>query len=437
MTVRRALGVGLLVGVVGWLLIWFQTEPRANFDSLIYHAHALEYAGLDREEADSVSWRIFSRYATDRERTIIADTIGGTWSTPADGRWMDLYQMRPLYPLLVATAYPIVGERAPMAVSAAVTVGFVVMTAVGFGLLFGWRAAAFATVAALLQVNFTHWLVFLTTDGLAMILWAASLVAVAFYARSGHRAWLGVIALAVLALGVTRPTSSLVPMVPALCAAVALIARQAVWRRFAMASVAALIPAISVVSIQALLGYPGLADVLQEIPTRHFALPDIDDPIAYTIALNQWAITDRLLPTLFDQPLLVATLAAGTAGLIVHRSWTAAVFLVAVFVVPVAWIIHPVWFDAGRILAPAWVSLSLGVGLLVEWALVRGQVPVRRVAAWASQPTVVPVAGYRVTDVPLAEPGTRPFPVATGTGRGLGWEPQLLGEMTEVPEVEG
>ncbi|RPH36926.1 MAG: hypothetical protein EHM90_00735, partial [Chloroflexi bacterium] len=166
MTLRRAVPAAVLLGVAGWLLIWFQTDPRANFDSLIYHTHALEYAGLEREEADAVSWRIFARYATDREQAIIADTIGGSWSTPADGRWMDLYEMRPLYPLLVAAAYPFVSERAPMAVSAVVTVGFVMMTAVGFGLLSGWRAAAFAAAAALLQVNFTHWLVFLTTDGL-------------------------------------------------------------------------------------------------------------------------------------------------------------------------------------------------------------------------------------------------------------------------------
>ena len=53
MTLRRALPAALLIGVAGWLLIWFQTEPRANFDSLIYHTHALEYAGLDREEADA------------------------------------------------------------------------------------------------------------------------------------------------------------------------------------------------------------------------------------------------------------------------------------------------------------------------------------------------------------------------------------------------
>jgi hypothetical protein len=442
MTLRRALAAALLIGAAGWLLIWFQTEPRANFDSLIYHTHALEYAGLDREEADVASWRIFSRYATDRERTIVADTIGGTWSTPPDGRWMDLYQMRPLYPLLVAAAYPFLGDRAPMAVSALVTVGFVVMTAVGFGLLFGWRAAAFATVAALLQVNFTHWLVFLTTDGLAMALWAACLLAIACHARSGSRGWVGLIALAVLALGLTRPASSLVPMVPALCAGAALLLRQAVWKRFGAATVAALLPAVGVVWAQAMLGYPGLADVLQEIPTQHFALPDIADPIGYTISLNAWAITDRLLPTLFDQPLLVATLATGAAGLVVHRTWAAAIFMVALLVVPVAWLIHPVWFDAGRILAPAWVSLSLGVALFAEWALVTGRVPVRRAVQWATRPGGAPASAAPLVDVPMARPAGQPIPVvegpAAGTAPGGGWEPRPAPERlrADMPETK-
>jgi hypothetical protein len=191
MTVRRAVGVGLLVGTIGWLLIWFQTEPRANFDSLIYHADAFEYAGMTPEAADAASWTVYERYASDLERTIITDTVGGEWSTPVSDRWMGLYQMRPVYPALVALAHPVLGLRGPMAVSALVTVAFVVITFAGFGLLAGFRVATIATGAALLQVNFTHWLVFLTTDGVAMLLWAASLVAIALYAKSGLWPWRG------------------------------------------------------------------------------------------------------------------------------------------------------------------------------------------------------------------------------------------------------
>ena len=138
----RVVGVALLVGVIGWVVLWFNTEPRSNFDSLIYHTHAFEYDGLSRDEADDLSWEIYIRYADDRERTIMTNTIGGEWSTPEAPRWMGLYEMRPLYPALVAATYPIVNWRAPMVASAVVTVTFFVVTITGFWLLFGarWRS---------------------------------------------------------------------------------------------------------------------------------------------------------------------------------------------------------------------------------------------------------------------------------------------------------
>jgi hypothetical protein len=126
--------------------------------------------------------------------------------------------------------------------------------------------------------------------------------------------------------------------------------------------------------------------VLQEIPTRHFGLPDIPDPIGRTIALNQWAISDRLLPTLLAQPLLLLTVVAGFAGFVVRPAWATAPFLVAALVVPVAWMIHPVWFDAGRILAPAWVSLNLGIALLLDHLLVTQRDRVLRAADRVTQP---------------------------------------------------
>ena len=48
---------------------------------------------------------------------------------------------------------------------------------------------------------------------------------------------------------------------------------------------------------------------------------------------------------------------------------------------PMARIIHPVWYDAGRILAPVWVSLNLGIGLLVEWAAGRFHEPIQGAVA--------------------------------------------------------
>jgi hypothetical protein len=151
---------------------------------------------------------------------------------------------------------------------------------------------------------------------------------------------------------------------------VAVAARQPVWRRFAAATVAAGIPALAVLLLFLALGMPGIVDVLQENPTRHFALPDVPDPVAHWLTQIRWAVPSRLLPTLLADPLLLGLVLTGLAGLVMARSWTVAPFLAALLVIPVAWLIHPIWYDANRILSPAWVSLSVGLAILVKLGLV-------------------------------------------------------------------
>jgi hypothetical protein len=386
MTLRRVASVGVLVGVVGWLILWFNTEPRASYDSLIYHTHGFEYAGLSRDEADAVSWEVYTRYADPREEEIISGTFHERWSTPDAPRWMGLYEMRPLYPALVAAAYPVLTWRAPMAASAFVTIAFFAVTVCGFWLLFGPRVAAFATIAALIQADFTRWLVFLATDGLGMTLWAGCLVATALVAKDGRRRWYLALGLAVLLLALARPTGSLAPLVPAICAGGAALTRDAVWKRFARAAAVAAVPATLVVVVQQQLGYPGLNDVLQEIATQHFSLPDVADPIGYTVALAWWAITERLLPTLLTTPVLLGFVVLGFAGLLVRPTWTKAPFLIGALVVPVAWVIHPLYYDAGRVLAPVWISVNLGIAFAVEWAGIRWRSRIRATAVWATRP---------------------------------------------------
>jgi hypothetical protein len=389
MTARRAVAAALAVGVVGWLLIWFQTDPRANWDSLIYHKHAFEYAGLSATEADAASWEVYARYSDDRQvATILAALDGRAWQAPERDRWMNLYRMRPLYPVLVAAAYPVLGQRAPMAVSLGVTVGFVLVVGLGVGLLFGPRVGVIAVAASLLNPYFRPWIVFLTTDGLAIVLWAAGLVAVARYAQTGRWPWLAGVAAAVLLLSVTRPNGTLAPFVPAICAVAALVARRPVWRRFGAATLAAGIPALGVLLVFTALGMPGIMDVLQENPTRHFTLPDVADPVSHWLNQIRWAVPNRLLPRFLAEPLLLALVLAGLAGLVVARSWAAAPFLAAVAVVPVAWLLHPIYSDANRILSPAWVSLTVGLALLVEVGLVTNRERLLSAMDHATRPAV-------------------------------------------------
>lgn len=386
MTPRRSVAAAALVGAVAWLVLWFAADVRANWDSLMYHKYALEYAGVPEEEAHALSWDLFVRYGSDHDVAIVTGVHGGPWVNPENERWTNLYRMRPAYPVLVAAAYPALGLRAPMAVSALVTVAFTIISFAGFGLLFGYRVSGLATLVALLNGFFTHWLIFLTTDGLAIVLWAGGLVAVARFVQTGRAGWLVAVSVVVLLLGLTRPTSSLAPLVPAACTVVAALLRTPVWRRFALATVAAGIPALGVLAVMHLIGMPSIYDVLQENPTHHFSQPDVVDPVNWLVRQIQWAVPYRLLPTLLGQPILLGAIAAGVAGLAIARSWNVAPFLAAAAIAPIAWLLHPIWSDADRILAPVWVSLNLGIALLISTMLVGQRERVLAAADWISRP---------------------------------------------------
>jgi hypothetical protein len=94
----------------------------------------------------------------------------------------------------------------------------------------------------------------------------------------------------------------------------------------------------------------------------------------------------RLLPTLLTQPVLLAAIVAGLAGLVLARTWIAATFLAAALIAPIAWFLHPIWSDADRILSPAWVSLNLGMAVLAASALIRWRDPILRATVWLTRP---------------------------------------------------
>ena len=132
MSPNRALLLSLVVGAVGWATLWFSTDPRAGWDSLVYHKYAFEYAGLAPDEQDALSWDLFTRYGSTPLVLYVTEALGGeNWSFDVarnQVRFALIYRMRPAYPTMVAAAYPILGTRAPLAVSAFAVVLFVATT---------------------------------------------------------------------------------------------------------------------------------------------------------------------------------------------------------------------------------------------------------------------------------------------------------------------
>jgi hypothetical protein len=389
-SLNRALLLGLVVGAAGWATIWFSTDARAGWDSLVYHKYAFEYAGLPSEQQDALSWDLFARYAAPTIVLYVSETLGGEeWHFevgPNERRWALQYRMRPAYPALVAAAYPLLGTRAPLAVSAFAVVLFVATTFVGLHMLAGLRVAAIATGLAIFNLLFTPWLVALMTDGLAISLWAVTLTTGALWVAQGRAVWLAALGLAVLALCLTRPLGVLSPLVFGLGAVAAGLARAIEWPRFLVATVTAAMPALAVTAFFAATGFPGFLDLLQDLPTVHFSSPDIADPLGWMLNNIRYQLSETLLVGLLARPVVILLVAGSIAGLVLVGRWWTAPFLAALIVVPISYLLHPETSELARTLAPAWVSVHAGLAMLIVFGAIRWRTRVLELAERLTKP---------------------------------------------------
>lgn len=391
-TPNRLVGASLLTGVAVWLMLWLGTSPLAFYDSLVYHKLAFELAGLPPKEQDAASWELFVRYGSaDLVGYVETSLDGEAWSfdlSPGQERWELQYRMRPAYPALVAAAYPVLGTRAPLAISAFAVILFVTTTAVGVCMLAGLRVAVIATGLGIANVLFNPWLVSLLTDGLAISLWAVTLTTGALWFVQRRIVWLAALGLAALALCFTRPIGVLAPAVFLLCAIAAAAARADAWRPFALAAIVAAVPAAAVTLVFALAGFPSVLDLLQDLPTNHFTEPDIADPVGWMVNNAVYHLTTTMPAGLIGRPLVLVAVVGGIAGLVFVGRWWAAPFLAALPLVLMSLLLHPVTSELDRTLAPAWVSLHLGLALLVVVGAIRSRTRVLVVAdRWTTAET--------------------------------------------------
>ena len=387
---NRVLILSIALGALAWVMLWFSTNPRAGWDSLVYHKYAFEYAGLPSGEQDALSWEIYDRYgSTEGVLYVTAALNGEPWNfdlAPERERWGLQYRMRPAYPALVAAAYPLLGARAPMAVSALAVVLFVATTSVGLFMLAGLRVAIIATGLGIFNVLLTGWLVILTPDGLAISLWAVALTAGALWIEQRKVVWLAVVGVAVLALCLTRPIGLLTPAVFGLCALGAGIVRAPEWRLFAAATVIAAVPAVAVSVGFSMAGFPGFWDLMQDLPTGHFATPDVENPLGWILSADLGLLTQTMPVGLLARPLVLGVVVGGVGGLLLSRQWWVAPFLAALPVVVLSFLLHPSASELDRTLAPAWITIHTGLALLVVVGLIRWRPRILAIADRFTQP---------------------------------------------------
>lgn len=368
----------IVLGIAAWAAIWSTTPvPRAAYDTLWYARFAHQYAGASRDEAIDRSWAVFERYGDPERVALVAERTNWPWPgefDPTRQRWYGLYQMRPVMPLVSALAVPWLGVNAPLFASALAVVSVVVITGTVLRPMTGTVAAAAFLGLTIVNPGVSGWLVHLTTDGLGLALWLAVLAFGARFIHDGRLIWLTAFVACAIVLAFTRQTASVLPLTFGLCMLVALAVRAPPWRRIGLLTLAAL-PAIVLFStFTTLAGLPSFSDMLQDYPTRHFGRPDVADPIGNIVRTNARHLP-RMLRTLTSTPLLWIPTLLGLAGFALRPRWWAVPFLCALATVPLLQAVHPFITGASRTLAPMWLSLHLGMGLLVAAVLDRAQLP--------------------------------------------------------------
>jgi hypothetical protein len=368
--IRRA-AVVALIGLAAWLVLWSSVRPRAGYDTLWYSMYTYQYAGASFHESLERSWDLVTTYADPRlvatlHRNADGDWWGG-WNNPTRQRWVGIYKMRPVMPLVGAISFPILGTAAPVTASVLAVVTLTLVAWLALGPLVGWLGTAFFLLLSYANPLFSHWLINMTTDGLGIALFFGALACLARYAESGRGRWLASGMAFALVLAFTRQSGAVLPIVFAVCAAASLLARRGPARRFALAAVASAVPLILFAGYAAAAGLPSFADQLQDVPTLHFTKPDVPDPVGFLIGRNL-ALAARLIHTFRTQPVLWGTLTLALVGYAFVRTWWTAPFIVALGAVLLLQAAHPVLTEVDRTLSPSWLSLHLGVSLLAALA---------------------------------------------------------------------
>lgn len=367
---RRTLPVAqravLLVclGLVAWVMLWSVTSPRAGYDTLWYELFGLRYAGANEEEQIAGSWAVFAEYA---DPAVVARHANAwPWEgheDPSRDRWVGLYAMRPVFPILVAATRPVVGDASALTPSVVAVVAFTVAVGLGAWTLIGPAGTGLLLLLSFANPFFAAWLIHLTTDGLGLALWAATLLAAARWVQDGTRGWLVVLFAVTLTAAFNRQTGVVLTLSLGFLTLVALAARREVWRRLAVAAFVSALPLVLFSVYGTLVGLPSFVDMLQDTPTRHFKRPEHPHIVRYVL-LKVVEQTPLLLNRLFAEPHLWIPLTFGMLGLALARSWWAWLFLTSLVFLPVLHYVHPIHTEANRTLAPGWFNIHAGLVIL-------------------------------------------------------------------------
>jgi hypothetical protein len=358
-----ALAVVLVVAGLAFAAHFDGSPRRASGDSYYYLSRALEFSGVPagraREQAGEVVCGELHRLHVQRPAN--ADCTVYVVQPPA--RYLAIFTSRPGWPLLVA---PFVGLLGPWAGAVAATAFFALLAAAlvhaALRQVTGPAASAAGAVTFSLLGTGT-WAAWILPEGAVYAGVALALLGASRVLR-GTPPGCAVVAVALVLTYACKPANGAATSAALLAAGLVLAPLPGRRRRAALLAGTGAAGLAGWALVSSLLGLPSLQDTLQDLATRHYAVPDVPDPYGRLWSLNErlwtqdvgrWAGIPQPLPVIVVA-CLVAAVTLRRAGVV----W-ALVALSAVGIV----VLHPLVSQYERLLAPAWLVVCAAVAGLV------------------------------------------------------------------------
>lgn len=292
--------------------------------------------------------------------------------TPADRRYEAIFDARVAYPALVASTLPLFGRGSFVIWTIVLAIAAGILVAWVCRLLGGGRWASVAAALAAYVLPTGLWATRLGPEG---GMYAGTLLAVGgavLLDRQVIARWKGMVAVVsgIVIAFLFKPADGIaVGAALALAAAIAIVAQRAVraWRPL----VAAAVTTVACILGSSAFGAPGLAASLDDTFSRHYQRPLPAHPW-HQLWRTDVEVLRRL--GLYTWPWFALLLAVVGIGYAVARAGLRAVPVAMLALVAVVVVLaHPVTSELPRLVAPLYLAVAVGLGLLTEdaYALAR------------------------------------------------------------------
>lgn len=385
--------LGLLAAAVLASLLWWarwETAPQHAYpDTYWYARQAATISGTPAPEAGRFATRLVCRHGMPSpQRGTDCRTGTPRWAAGMPPRYQRIFTTRPGYSLVAAPLVRVFGERGLVAATALLAVLAGVLAALAVRLLGGGPVSSLFATLLLFLLPTGFWLSRLlgeagaTAFALGALCAAVPLLRPTTTATGRRLAAVGVLA-ALLATTLTKPATGLLLSVALTAVAAGLV----LWRRWRGAwdagllhfTAAAGIASAGWLGLSAALHIPGASETLQDKFTAHFTRPDVPDPWARLVRLNQ-----EFWPTQLNdwwnggQPLSAATFLAalviGYAALFrALPARIAALWATAGATGLLTLLAHPKPSEVDRLVLIIWLPVVVGVALLLSRRTGSGQ----------------------------------------------------------------